>query len=126
MAEVINGILINEAETKNIMTKSSLPVGGYSVNPYVGCTHACKYCYASFMKRFTGHKEEWGTFLDVKHWPEIKNPKKYAGQRVVIGSVTDRNLNRIGYISEVKSLLSELVQYNISPDIFHSPPRLRK
>ena len=89
MAEVINGILINEAETKNIMTKSSLPVGGYSVNPYVGCTHACKYCYASFMKRFTGHKEEWGTFLDVKHWPEIKNPKKYAGQRVVIGSVTD-------------------------------------
>ena len=54
MAEVINGILISEVETKNIMTKSSLPVGGYSVNPYVGCTHACKYCYASFMKRFTG------------------------------------------------------------------------
>ena len=47
MVEVINGILINEVETKNIMTKSSLPVGGYSVNPYVGCTHACKYCYAS-------------------------------------------------------------------------------
>ena len=41
------------------------------------------------MKRFTGHKEEWGTFLDVKCWPEIKNPKKFAGQRIVIGSVTD-------------------------------------
>ena len=41
------------------------------------------------MKRFTGHTEEWGTFLDVKHWPKIKDPKKYAGQRVVIGSVTD-------------------------------------
>ena len=64
MEEVINGILIREVEAKNIMTKSSLPVGGYSVNPYVGCTHACKYCYASFMKRFTGHKEEWGIFLD--------------------------------------------------------------
>ena len=93
MEEVINGILIREVETKNIMTKSSLPVGGYSVNPYVGCTHACKYCYASFMKRFTGHKEERGTFLDVKHWPEIKNPKKYAGQRVVIG---DRWLQSTG------------------------------
>ena len=33
MAEVIDGILIREVETKNIMTKSSLPVGGYSVNP---------------------------------------------------------------------------------------------
>ena len=52
MEEVMNGILIREVETKNIMTKSSLPVGGYSVNPYVGCTHACKYCYASFMKRY--------------------------------------------------------------------------
>ena len=50
--EVMNGIIIREVETKNIMTKSSLPVGGYSVNPSVGCTHACKYCYAS-MKRFT-------------------------------------------------------------------------
>ena len=65
MAKVINGILINEVETKDIMTKSSLPVGGYSVNPYVGCTHACKYCYASFMKRFTGHKEEWVRVLTV-------------------------------------------------------------
>lgn len=36
-------ILIRDVETKNIMTKSNLPVGGYSVNPYVGCTHACKY-----------------------------------------------------------------------------------
>ena len=31
MEEVINGILIREVETKNIMTMSSLPVGGYSV-----------------------------------------------------------------------------------------------
>lgn len=90
MAEIVeSGVLIRDVETKNIMTKSTLPVGGYSVNPYVGCTHGCKYCYASFMKRFTGHTEPWGTFLDVKHWPAIKNPRKYAGQRVVIGSVTD-------------------------------------
>ena len=89
MAQMKNGILIGETETKNIMTKSSLPVGGYSVNPYVGCTHACRYCYASFMKRFTGHTEDWGTFLDIKHWPKITNPQKYKGQRVVIGSVTD-------------------------------------
>ena len=72
-----NEILIRNIETKNVMTKSNLPVGGYSVNPYVGCTHACKYCYASFMKRFTGHGEEWGTFLDVKDWGVIKNPQKY-------------------------------------------------
>ena len=109
MAEVIDGILIREVETKNIMTKSSLPVGGYSVNPYVGCTHACKYCYASFMKRFTGHTEEWGTFLDVKHWPEIKNPKKYAGQRVVIGSVTDGYNPQEEQFGNTRKLLEQLI-----------------
>ena len=100
--------LIDTKEVHGIMTKSNLPVGGYSVNPYVGCTHACKYCYASFMKRFTGHKEEWGTFLDVKHWPAIKNPKKYAGQRVVIGSVTDGYNPEEATFRRTRKLLEEL------------------
>lgn len=100
--------LIRTKEVRGIMTKSNLPVGGYSVNPYVGCTHACKYCYASFMKRFTGHKEEWGTFLDVKHWPAIENPKKYAGQRVVIGSVTDGYNPEEATFRRTRKLLEEL------------------
>ena len=90
------------------MTKCTLPVGGYSVNPYVGCTHGCKYCYASFMKRFTGHTEPWGTFLDVKHWPAIKNPRKYAGQRVVIGSVTDGYLPQEEQFENTRKLLEQL------------------
>lgn len=80
---------IRSIDVRSVMTKSSLPVGGYSINPYVGCPHACKYCYASFMKRFTGHTEPWGSFLDVKHWPPIGNPHRYDGERIVIGSVTD-------------------------------------
>lgn len=109
MAEMTqNGVLIRDVETKNIMTRSSLPVGGYSVNPYVGCTHGCKYCYASFMKRFTGHTEPWGTFLDVKHWPEIKNPRKYRGQRVVIGSVTDGYLPQEEQFRNTRKLLEQL------------------
>lgn len=80
---------IGSVKTASIMTKSNSPLGGYCVNPYVGCPHACKYCYASFMKRFTGHTEEWGSFMDVKEWPKIKDPKKYAGQSVNIGTVTD-------------------------------------
>lgn len=82
-------MIVRTIQVKSVMTKSSLPVGGYSVNPYVGCPHACQYCYASFMKRFTGHREPWGTFLDVKYWPEIKHPEQYAGRQILIGSVTD-------------------------------------
>lgn len=108
MGEMIGDIIIKDVDTKNIMTKSSLPVGGYSVNPYVGCTHACKYCYATFMKRFTGHTEPWGTFLDVKHWGDIKNPQKYKGQRVVIGSVTDGYNPQEEQFGRTRLLLTQL------------------
>lgn len=84
-----NEPIIKEVQAKSILSKSNLPVGDYSVNPYVGCTHSCKYCYASFMKRFTNHPEPWGDFLDVKYWQKIKNPKKYEGKELFFGSVTD-------------------------------------
>ncbi|WP_296731505.1 radical SAM protein, partial [Anaerovibrio sp.] len=82
-------MIIKEIDVKGIMTKSNLPVADFSVNPYVGCAHACKYCYASFMKRFTNHPEPWGDFVDVKNWGELKNPSKYAGKEAFFGSVTD-------------------------------------
>lgn len=106
--KVNNEILIKTVKTKNIMTKSTLPVGGYSVNPYIGCTHGCKYCYASFMKRFTGHDEPWGTFLDFKCWPEIKNPEKYKGQKIVIGSVTDGYNPQEAYFKNTRHILEQL------------------
>ena len=59
-------------------------------------------------KRFTGHTEPWGTFLDVKHWPAIKNPRKYAGQRVVIGSVTDGYLPQEEQFENTRKLLEQL------------------
>ena len=80
---------IKEVNVKSILTKSNLPVSDYSVNPYIGCMHGCKYCYASFMKRFTNHPEQWGTFVDVKYWNIIKNPQKYSDKELFIGSVTD-------------------------------------
>ncbi|MFR7992265.1 MAG: radical SAM mobile pair protein B [Lachnospiraceae bacterium] len=100
--------IINNTPVKSILSKSNLPVCEYSVNPYVGCTHGCRYCYASFMKRFTGHPEPWGSFLDVKYWPKIKNPKKYAGKELFIGSVTDPYLPQEEIYGRTRELLMQL------------------
>jgi DNA repair photolyase len=55
---------------KSILTRSK--VYDYVINPYVGCEHGCTYCYARFIKKFTGHKEPWGEFVDVKiNAPEL-------------------------------------------------------
>jgi DNA repair photolyase len=57
-------IKIKEIQSKSVLSSSK--IFDYVINPYVGCQHACSYCYARFMKRFTGHKEPWGDFVDVK------------------------------------------------------------
>ena len=49
---------IKEVEVKSIITKSNLPDADFVINPYIGCQHACIYCYADFMKSFTGHGGE--------------------------------------------------------------------
>lgn len=82
-------MVVREINVGSIITKSNLPVCDYALNPYVGCEHGCKYCYACFMKRFTGHAEAWGEFLDVKTWKPIENIQKYAGKEIFLGSVTD-------------------------------------
>lgn len=80
-------------QCKSVLTKSNLPKVDYCINPYVGCLHACVYCYSRFMRRFTGHDEPWGHFLDVKiNAPEVlarelaRKPKR---GKVLLGSVTD-------------------------------------
>jgi len=61
---------VNEIKSKTILSVSK--VFDYVINPYVGCQHGCSYCYARFMKRFSGHLEPWGLFADVKiNAPEL-------------------------------------------------------
>ncbi len=76
-------------EVKDYITKSNLPASDYVINPYVGCPHGCKYCYACFMRRFTKHDEEWGTFIDIKHCLKPIDKKKLEKKRVFLSSVTD-------------------------------------
>ena len=83
---------IREVQAKSILSKSGIPGVMYCVNPYVGCAHACIYCYATFIMRFTGHTEKWGSFVDVKtNASELLNKQLKRAQRgtVMLSSVTD-------------------------------------
>lgn len=56
---------VREIFCKSLLNKSA--ICDYCINPYVGCQHGCIYCYADFYaKRYTTHKEPWGSFVDVK------------------------------------------------------------
>ncbi len=58
---------IIEVHTKSIFTRTNLPGVQWTVNPYLGCTHGCKYCYVPLIlqdkRKLPG---EWGSFVEVK------------------------------------------------------------
>jgi DNA repair photolyase len=59
------GPVVREIEAKSILNVSK--IHDYCVNPYTGCEVGCVYCYAAlFMRRYSGHSEPWGEFVDVK------------------------------------------------------------
>lgn len=87
-------MIIKEIKAKSILTKSKLPESDFCINPYVGCGHGCVYCYARFMKRFTGHTEPWGEFVDIKVNAAQLLRRRLNSMRsregvVLLGSVTD-------------------------------------
>ncbi len=107
---------VREIQCKSAIGKCGFPGGGLAINPYVGCGHACAYCYARFMKRFTGHTEEWGTFVDARIniadvlKKQLKLPK-YKGERILIGTVTDSYQPIEKKYKLTRNILQALIDY---------------
>lgn len=105
-------IIERKINTKDYLTKSNLPASDYVINPYVGCTHACKYCYARFMKRFTKHAETWGEFIDIKECEKPINLKKIRGKSVFMSFVTDCYNSYEKKYGITRKILEQLVNAN--------------
>jgi DNA repair photolyase len=82
---------VKEIQAKSVLNKSK--IFDYCINPYTGCQIGCPYCYARlFMRRYSGHNEAWGEFVDIKiNATEIlKNQLERARKGTVwISSVCD-------------------------------------
>lgn len=90
-----NPIDITEITAKTALVKSKIPGVDYVINPYLGCGHGCRYCYAAFMRRYARHHAgaPWGTFVEVKvNLPHVLTAelsrKKRRGQ-AFLSSVCD-------------------------------------
>jgi DNA repair photolyase len=60
-------VKVTEKLCKTALSKTGVSSYDYTVNPYTGCENSCVYCYANFMRRFSGHLQDpWGSFVDVK------------------------------------------------------------
>ena len=114
---------VREIQAKGILQKSGLPGTEYVINPYTGCVHACVYCYARFMKRFTDHPEPWGAFLDAKiNAPELlerqlARRRKPLTECVFLSSVTDPYQMPEKKFELTKRILEVLLEHEVPVSI---------
>jgi len=116
---------IREIHCKSILTKTKLPGCDYVINPYVGCSFGCVYCYSRFMKRFTGHKEKWGQFVDVKiNAPDIlKTQMKNANKGTIfMSSITDPYIGIEAKYKLTRKILEILIEYQFPVSILTKSP----
>ncbi len=74
------------------------------------------------MKRFTGHGEDWGDFIDVKiNAPDLipsindQKPSKYSGKKILLSSVTDPYIPIEGKYEITRGILQKLIPHQ--PDL---------
>jgi len=118
-------IVVREIRAKSILSRSGIPGVDYCVNPYVGCTHACRYCYASFMKRFTAHTEPWGAFADAKvNAAEVleKELRRARAGSVMLSSVTDPYQPLEERLGLTRRCLEALLRHRFPVDILTKSP----
>ena len=79
---------IIKINAKKAFIKTKIPGANYVINQYVGCEHACLYCYAKFMCRWYKYGK-WGEWIAVKeNLPEIVKRENVKGV-VCMSSVGD-------------------------------------
>lgn len=108
---------IVEQDATSLIVPSKLPDTDYVINPYVGCSFACSYCYASFMGRFVDEpRENWGNYVYVKRnavelfRQEIKRRRFDSRPTLLLSSVTDAWQGPERKYKLVRGILKELVR----------------
>jgi len=81
-------------EIEEVTCKSALTGSGqdYRLNPYIGCQHACLYCYATYIARWRNKSCPWGSWVQVKtNMPEVlaKELNRKKGIHIMFSTVCD-------------------------------------
>jgi len=90
--------------------------GGFAwtCNPYIGCSFACKYCYAAYLPQNRRPREDWGKWFQAKvNAVDLarKQAPKVAGQAVYASSVTDPYLPAERSLRLTRGILEALVPH---------------
>lgn len=82
----------NIVKISRILNPTSIDLGEYVINPYMGCEYSCLYCYVRSNKVISKIQKPWGTYVNIRiNAPKLlekeillKKPKS-----VLLGSTTE-------------------------------------
>lgn len=81
---------VKEVDVKSALTVCRMPGEPWSLNPYMGCSHDCAYCYVPDVAHV--QRERWGRYVIVKrNLPTLlaHELKRKARRDVFLSSATD-------------------------------------
>lgn len=116
-------IRVTEIECKTALSPSRLPGYDYALNPYKGCAHGCKYCYAPNILRIP--RREWGGFVEVRrNIPKILANELKNKKRGVIGisTTTDPYQPLEKNYKLTRYCLEQMVRYDFPVSILTKSP----
>lgn len=71
---------------RSALTPSGLPDIDYALNPYLGCSHGCRYCYGPGYVADAEVRERWGEVVAVKeNLPEVLESEAKRREKGVVG-----------------------------------------
>lgn len=109
------------------LNRCAIPGIDWCVNPYVGCAHACVYCYAACMDHAGDRDQPWGRYLDARtNVAEALERQVRNGRtgKVVFSSVTDAYQPAEEALKLTRNCLSVLRGTGLAPRILTKSDRV--
>lgn len=119
--ENVGRAAVSERIAKSILTKPTGLAGefDYTINPYVGCSFSCSYCFAANFVPDLDKAEAWGTWVEVKEnaLELLRKGPDLGGKRILFGSVTDPYQPVEMQTGLMRSLLEHISALRVKPRI---------
>ena len=110
-------------DTSNILVKTSgfLSAYDYTLNPYVGCTFACTYCYAASFVDTDEDRDNWGYWVQVKQNAVDKmarRRKNFIDDKIIyMSSATDPYQPIEKKLELTRGILETIVEKGFTPKL---------
>jgi len=109
-------IKVKSIEAKNFLVKTGLG-HDFACNPYNGCEHGCVYCYAQTMPGPQNRNEVWGTYVDIKEFPNYNIPKNTGSKSLFFSSMTDPYQPIEAQTRKTREVLESIYESNLDVSI---------